>query len=104
MIYHVTTYELWQTAVKNGFFETPSLVSEGFIHTSQHHQLDGVLNRYYKNNKELLLLCIDETKVASPIKWELASSVNEEFPHIYGTLNLDAVTKVCNILDGKYEL
>lgn len=104
MIYHVTTYQLWQSALKTGFFETPSLLSEGFIHTSKLHQVAGVLNRYYKDKKDLLLLSIDETKVTSPVKWELAPSVNEEFPHIYGKLNLEAVTKVSNILDGKYEL
>jgi len=46
---------------------------------------------------DLLLLHIDESKLTSPVKFELAPSINEEFPHIYGRLNLDAVTKVENL-------
>jgi uncharacterized protein (DUF952 family) len=104
MIYHVTTYKLWEAALKNGYYEAPSLHSKGFIHISTQQQINGVLNRYYKDQKALLLLHIDEEKVSSPLKWELAPSVNEEFPHIYGKLNLAAVIKVSNILAGNYEL
>ncbi len=97
MIYHVTTYNFWQTALQKGYFKTPSLQSEGFIHTSKQQQVRGVLERYYQGTRHLLLLHIDENKVTSEIKWELAPSVNEEFPHIYGQLNLDAVVKVSDV-------
>jgi uncharacterized protein (DUF952 family) len=103
MIYHITTPQLWESALQKGYFEAPSLHSEGFIHTSRQQQVQGVLNRYYSGNKSLLLLHIDENKVISEIKYELAPSVNEEFPHIYGKLNLDAVIKVSEISNGIYE-
>ena len=41
-----------------------------------------------------MLLHIEESKLTAPLKYELAPSVNEEFPHIFGQLNLDAVIKV----------
>lgn len=94
MIYHVITAANWQNALQKGFYEAPSQATEGFIHTSKAHQVTGVLARYYTNESNLLLLHIDETKLTAPLKYELAPSVNEEFPHIYGNLNLDAVTKV----------
>ena len=94
MIYHVVTEWNWQKAVQQGFYEAESLAKEGFIHTSKVEQVAGVLERYYKNQSNLFLLHIDETKLSAPLKYELAPSVNEEFPHIYGTLNLDAVIKV----------
>ena len=94
MIYHVVTEINWQNAVQQGFYEAGSLALEGFIHTSKAEQVRGVLGRYYEGQKDLLLLHIDETKLTAPLKYELAPSVNEEFPHIYGRLNLDAVIKV----------
>ena len=97
MIYHVVTGTNWQNALLMGFYEAESLTKEGFIHTSKAQQVSGVLERYYKNQSNLLLLHIDETKLAAPLKYELAPSVNEEFPHIYGRLNLDAVVKVENL-------
>ncbi len=94
MIYHVVSQTNWQKALQQGFYEADSLVNEGFIHTSKANQVDGVLNRYYKDVPDLLLLHIDEKKLTAPLKYELAPSVNEEFPHIYGQLNLDAVEKI----------
>ena len=40
---------------------------------------------------------INEEKLTAVLKYELAPSVNEAFPHIYGMLNLDAVVKVENL-------
>ena len=97
MIYHVTTEESWHKARRQGFYEAASLAAEGFIHCSSEEQVQGVLDRYYRGQKELLLLHIDESKLIPALKYELASSVNETFPHIYGPLNLDAVTGISNI-------
>lgn len=97
MIYHVVSATNWQKAVQQGFYEADSLATEGFIHTSKADQVKGVLERYYQGQNNLILLHIDETKLTSSLKFELAPSINEEFPHIYGRLNLDAVIKVENI-------
>jgi uncharacterized protein (DUF952 family) len=91
MIYHVVSEVQWQQAILQGFYAADSLASEGFIHLSKKEQVQGVLNRYYKNAPNLLLLHIDEAKLKAEIKYELAASVNEFFPHLYGPLNLDAV-------------
>lgn len=93
MIYHVVTAAKWNAALENGFYEADSLKTEGFIHSSKIEQVAGVLNRYYKNQADLILLHIDETKLTAPLKYELAPSVNETFPHIYGSINLDAVVE-----------
>ena len=93
MIYHVIKKSDWENALQNGKYEAASLASEGFIHNSTLPQVAGVLDRYYKNETDLLLLHIDEAKLTSPLKYELAPSVNEMFPHLFGPLNLDAVVK-----------
>ena len=97
MIYHVTSKAQWQQALAQGYYEAPSLALEGFIHLSKKEQVQGVLNRYYQQQHNLLLLHIDETKLTMPLKFELALSVNEQFPHLYGRLNLEAVTTIAEI-------
>jgi len=94
IIYHITTANEWKQANINGFYEAPSLLAEGFIHCSTDKQVDGVLGRYFKGKKDLLKLVIDTDKLTSELKFELAPSVNEAFPHIFGPLNLDAVMGV----------
>ena len=93
MIYHVTTRQDWNKALEAGQYEAASLQTEGFIHTSKKEQVQGVLDRYYKNVSNLLLLHIDESKLTAQLIEELAPSVNEVFPHIYGPINIESVIK-----------
>ena len=97
MIYHITTKQQWKLAQEKGFFDEPSLNTEGFIHNSTDAQVTGVLERYYKDKADLLLMHIDETKLEAELKYELAPSVNEFFPHVFGNINLDAVVKTTEI-------
>jgi len=94
MIYHVTTKSNWEEALQKGSFEAASLFSEGFIHASKAEQVAGVLDRFYKNQTDLLKLCIDESKLTHPLIYEMAPSLQEEFPHIFGSINLDAIIDV----------
>jgi uncharacterized protein (DUF952 family) len=91
LIYHVTTADEWKDAQSKGSYEADSLHSEGFIHCSTAMQVQGVLERYYSNVKNLVLLSIDPQKLKAPLKFEMAPSVNEEFPHVFGPINPDAV-------------
>ena len=93
-IYHITTREAWEQALTKGFYEAASLHSEGFIHCSTDRQVEGVLQRYYSGKKDLVKLVIDTEKLKSPLHYELAPSVNEKFPHIYGPLEVEAVEEV----------
>ena len=94
MIYHVTTKTQWDEAVSKGFFEVESLQIEGFIHMSKIDQVEGVLNRYYQNVPDLVLLHVEENKLTAEIKFELSPSVNQKFPHVFGPINIDAVIKI----------
>jgi len=94
MIYHVVYKADWEKALEQGYYEAPSIRTEGFIHVCHEHQLKGVLGRYYAGRSDLLLMHIDETCLDAPLKYENSPSVNDEFPHIYGKLNLNAVKTV----------
>ena len=94
MIYHVTTKSEWAMAMSIGKYEAPSLHTEGFIHLSKQDQVAGVLDRYYKGVNDLVLLHIDKTLLTAELKYELSPSVNQEFPHLFGALNIEAVVNV----------
>ena len=96
-IYHVTTKQQWAEALENGQYESDTLTTEGFIHCSTEPQVTGVLERYYQGQRGLLKLKIEKSKVARPLIFELAGSINEVFPHIHGALNLDAVVEVIEL-------
>lgn len=91
VIYHVTTMQDWKAAKEKGFYTAASLETEGFIHCSEAQQVQGVLERYYGGQTNLLKLVIDTNKLQSKLQYDLAPSVNEAFPHVYGPINLDAV-------------
>jgi uncharacterized protein (DUF952 family) len=97
MIYHVVTKKNWQAALAQGWYEADSLSQEGFIHACKKHQADGVLERYYVGVQNLLLLHIDETRLTAPLKYEMSPTVSEEFPHIYGAINIEAVVKITDL-------
>ena len=90
-IYHITTAAAWEKAQVEGAYTADSLATEGFIHCSSTDQVAGVLDRYYKGQTGLVKLTIDKSKVTSPLIFELATSINEVFPHIHGPINLSAI-------------
>jgi uncharacterized protein (DUF952 family) len=92
-IYHITSQAEWDRAKETGFYTAPSLKTEGFIHCSKAEQVQGVLQRYFAGKHNLIKLTIDTTRLTAPLRYELAPSINEEFPHIYGAINADAVIK-----------
>ncbi|MCA6440635.1 MAG: DUF952 domain-containing protein [Sediminibacterium sp.] len=93
-IYHITSSAQWELAKVKGYYEADSIAKEGFIHCSTAKQVAGVLERYYLGRTDLVKLTINPEKLAYPLKFDFADSVNEYFPHIYGTLNLSAVEKI----------
>lgn len=96
-IYHITTKDAWEQALIDGFYTADSLESEGFIHCSTQNQLSDTLERFFKGQSNLVRLEINPKKLSAALKYELAPSINEYFPHVFGTINLDAVLKVVSI-------
>jgi uncharacterized protein (DUF952 family) len=91
-ILHITTRPDWQAALEAGEYRADSLDSEGFIHCSTSEQIAATANRFYVGQSDLLLLHIDPELLAAELRWEPADG--QDFPHIYGPINLDAVVGV----------
>ncbi len=91
VLLHITTLAAWQQAGQVGEYTAPSLETEGFIHCSLPEQVAGVANALYAGREDLVLLWIDPGLVIPEIRYEGSP---EAYPHLYGPLNLDAVTQV----------
>jgi uncharacterized protein (DUF952 family) len=92
-IYHITSEYEWMVSVEQGWYATPSLESEGFIHCSFREQVVDTATRYYAGEHGLVLLEIDPSKLTS--LWAAEKSTNNAlFPHVHGIINLDAVRHV----------
>ncbi|MBD2040056.1 DUF952 domain-containing protein [Microcoleus sp. FACHB-672] len=105
VILHITKREQWEHAKPAGVYYSPTLETEGFIHCSTPQQIIQTANLFFKNQKGLVIFCIQEEQVQSEIRYEAVES--KHFPHIYGPLNLDAVIQVIDFEpqeDGKFEL
>jgi uncharacterized protein (DUF952 family) len=104
MIYHICSQQAWRAALEAGDYRAESLIIEGFIHCSGSEQILGVANSFYAGQIDLVLLLIEPEHVAPRLVWEAAAHpdpdaaldapANQQFPHIYGPLNLDAVVEV----------
>ena len=93
MIFHITTKQNWEEAKEKGEYRGDTLASQGFIHCSTDEQLDEVVQFLFKGKAGLVLLEIDESKVIPKIKYEDGGN-GKLYPHIYGSLNVDAVVNV----------
>jgi uncharacterized protein (DUF952 family) len=109
-IFHIIPKSDWEAAQKYGVYSPESLRKEGFIHCSHTDQIVQVANSLYHDRDDLLLLRIYEPDIKPEVKHEPpleAPMSGLIFPHIYGDLNLDAVTKVFEFPcgdDGKFTL
>lgn len=97
-VYHITTRQLWQAALKIGRYHPPSLDLQGFIHCSSYDQVLRTADTFFPGQGELLVLVVDAQKLDGKLKWEPGVDRSGElFPHIYGELDLNAVTGVVEI-------
>lgn len=102
MILHLLSRKSWIEAQEVGQLIAPSVAIEGFAHCSTEHQMVDVANKYYRGTRDMVLLNIDPDKLTSPLKFEPPAHLDGSpalpheplFPHIYGPINLNAVSEV----------
>lgn len=92
LIYHIVLPDTW-AEFDTQLYRHPSLDAEGFIHCSFAQQLDAVIDRYYKNEREVVVLEIDSERLMSRVINE-PSTASEIYPHIYGPINRDAIKTI----------
>jgi uncharacterized protein (DUF952 family) len=108
---HITERSLWEAAKPTGEYRISTrgltLEQQGFIHCSLPHQLRPVAETFYADLDDLVILIIDSTRLAAPVKFEPPAPGVDEFPHIYGPIPIDAVVEVVPVTrdaDGRMVL
>jgi uncharacterized protein (DUF952 family) len=91
-LHHLVGRDEWASAQAGGRYAPASLAQEGFIHFSTGAQLARTAARFFAGRDDILVVTVDEERLAAPLRFELSDG--DEFPHLYGALNLDAVLEV----------
>ena len=97
MILHLALRRDWEAARASGSYpwSTRGLTLDdvGYVHCSFEHQWRGVRDRFYADlsDDELILLVVDETKLSSTVVVERLDGAPDDFPHVYGPLEIAAV-------------
>lgn len=93
---HVALPDDWRAARDAGEYRVSTrgrtLAEEGFVHCARPGQLEGVANRFYGDQRELVILRIDPELLDAEVRVEQAAEGGDElFPHVYGPIPTAAV-------------
>lgn len=101
MIYHIVAQNWLDEIRLKGVYQPDSYATDGFIHCSTAGQVANVANRFYANQRNLILLEIDETKVTGKTVYENLEGGIELFPHVYGTVPRAAILRIGRLVQGQ---
>ena len=93
-LFHITSKAEQEIAESQGWYEPAAFPREQIIHCSFLHQIEGVGQRYYMGQTDLVLLEIDPSLLKCQVIEENLVSGEELFPHVYGRLPWKAVKKI----------
>ena len=106
ILLHICPQTDWEISKPTGEYRAASLQTEGFIHCSLPAQTVDTARRYFHGQQGLVLLMIDSARTTAEIRFE-AANAGQEFPHLYGPLNTEAVVRVIPFppnADGSFSL
>ena len=91
-IYKICPASAWREAERQGVFRgSADDVRDGFIHFSTASQVAGTVAKAFCGQTGLFLIAVDADALGDALRWE-PSRNDELFPHLYGELDLGAVT------------
>jgi uncharacterized protein (DUF952 family) len=84
-VYKILTQPQWEQFKAEGFLRgSPIDLRDGFIHLSRQEQVEGVIARYYVGQRPLYVAEFPLGVFGASLRWEMAASTSEQFPHLYG--------------------
>lgn len=106
-IFHIAERDRWDTESRSGSYTASTLGQElcdvGFIHCSLSEQVRSTLMSFYRDRPEPLVLLTIETDLLDAMwRFDPVPVAGEDFPHLYGALNVDAVVQVAPIDPSTY--
>jgi uncharacterized protein (DUF952 family) len=106
LILHCLPKRKWDLLKNKKEWGEEELAKDGFIHCSTVEYFWRVAPNFLDTLEPLVIICIDESKLTSDVRYEDGDSCGRAYPHIYGKVNNDAVIQVLPFLksvDGKYQ-
>ena len=93
-IYKICPASAWREAERQGVYRgSADDVRDGYIHFSLPEQVAETARKHFFGQAGLFLIAVDADMLGDALRWE-PSRNNELFPHLYGELDLGAVTGV----------
>lgn len=106
-IYKIFRQAEWAALQAQGTFTgSPDDLRDGFIHLSTQTQLQGTLDKHYTQGDVLILAEIPAAELSDSLKYEVSRG-GAEFPHLYGTLLKENVSRHWTLSpdpDGRYAM
>ncbi|WP_342709084.1 DUF952 domain-containing protein [Bradyrhizobium sp. B124] len=97
MIYKITPASAWREAERQGVYRGSAGDNrDGFIHFSTASQVAETARKHYHGQTGLFLVAVDADALGDALRWERSRN-DELFPHLYGELDLGAVTEIFSL-------
>jgi uncharacterized protein (DUF952 family) len=96
-IYKISPASAWREAERQGVYKgSADDLRDGFIHFSTAAQVAGTARKHYFGQTGLFLIAVDADLLGAALRWERSRN-DELFPHLYGELDLGAVTAILDM-------
>ncbi|MBT8472818.1 MAG: DUF952 domain-containing protein [Marinicaulis sp.] len=93
-IYRLATRTEWVAAEETGVVPTRDIDRrDGYIHLSTRAQVLKTAALHFARSDDLVALEINAETLGDELKFELAPKRGEKFPHYYGALRKDHITR-----------
>ena len=93
-IYKICPASAWREAERQGVFRgSPVDISDGFIHFSTAAQVEETARKHFAGQAGLFLIAVEAAALGDALRWERSRN-DDLFPHLYGELDLAAVTTI----------
>jgi uncharacterized protein (DUF952 family) len=106
-IYKICPASAWREAERRGVFLGSEVdLRDGFIHFSTAAQVAETAQKHFFGQTGLFLIAVDADLLGAALRWE-PSRGGALFPHLYGELDLGAVTAVRDLRarsDGGHDI
>ena len=107
MIYKICPASAWREAERQGVYRgSADDARDGFIHFSTALQVAETAKKHFFGQTGLFLIAVDADQLGDALRWERSRN-GELFPHLYGELDLGAVTGVLSMharSDGTHDI
>jgi uncharacterized protein (DUF952 family) len=106
-IYKICSASAWREAERQGVYRGSEVdLSDGFIHFSTAQQVESTARKHFAGQNALFLIAIEADALGDRLRWEPARE-GALFPHLYGELDIAAVTAVFEMplrADGSHKI